>query len=245
MSDISIPGSNSNADIQRMIEQLMEIERAPRVRAQERVDDLLGQKSAWQDLNRRMISLREASKQLFSFQNPFNTRVATSSDESALTATASREAAGETIDFPIISSNKEGLTPIEYFITTHGARKGMTDTALNTAKAGYLTRKLFDVSQDCLITEEDCGSRDGVVLSKITSSGIEVSIAKIAKGRFLADVMELEDKNSYHIINYNSPGATGAPAYSAIIVKKLQERGFLDYTPKLKKSIWDFDTITI
>ncbi|HAW85807.1 MAG: hypothetical protein A2087_10410 [Spirochaetes bacterium GWD1_61_31] len=101
MSDISIPGSNSNADIQRMIEQLMEIERAPRVRAQERVDDLLGQKSAWQDLNRRMISLREASKQLFSFQNPFNTRVATSSDESALTATASREAAEETIDFTV------------------------------------------------------------------------------------------------------------------------------------------------
>ncbi len=101
--------------------------------------------------------------------------------------------AGETIDFPIISSNKEGLTPIEYFITTHGARKGLADTALNTAKAGYLTRKLFDVAQDCLITEDDCGSRDGVILSKITSSGIEVSIAKIAKGRFLAeDVKDAE-----------------------------------------------------
>lgn len=92
---------------------------------------------------------------------------------------------GETIDFPIISSYKEGLTPIEYFITTHGARKGLSDTALNTAKAGYLTRKLFDVAQDSLITEEDCGSKDGVILSKITSSGMEVSIAKIAKGRFL------------------------------------------------------------
>ncbi|MEK7635227.1 MAG: DNA-directed RNA polymerase subunit beta' [Patescibacteria group bacterium] len=101
--------------------------------------------------------------------------------------------AGETIDFPIVSSNKEGLTPIEYFITTHGARKGLADTALNTAKAGYLTRKLFDVAQDCLITEDDCGSKDGVILSKITSSGIEVSIAKIAKGRFLAeDVKDAE-----------------------------------------------------
>jgi DNA-directed RNA polymerase subunit beta' len=100
---------------------------------------------------------------------------------------------GETIDFPIISSNKEGLTPIEYFITTHGARKGLADTALNTAKAGYLTRKLFDVAQDCLITEDDCGSKDGIMLSKITSSGIEVSIAKIAKGRFLAeDVKDTE-----------------------------------------------------
>ncbi|MEK7200948.1 MAG: DNA-directed RNA polymerase subunit beta', partial [Patescibacteria group bacterium] len=103
--------------------------------------------------------------------------------------------AGETIDFPVISSNKEGLTPIEYFITTHGARKGLTDTALNTAKAGYLTRKLFDVAQDCLITEEDCGCKEGVMLSKITSSGIEVSIAKIAKGRFLAeDVKDKEGK---------------------------------------------------
>lgn len=100
---------------------------------------------------------------------------------------------GETIDFPIISSYKEGLNPVEYFITTHGARKGLSDTALNTAKAGYLTRKLFDVGQDSLITEEDCGSKEGVILSKITSSGIEVSLAKIAKGRFLAE--DLQDKD--------------------------------------------------
>ena len=65
------------------------------------------------------------------------------------------------------------------------------------------------------------------------------------KGKFLTDVMELEDKNSYHIINYNSPGATGAPAYSALVVKKLQEKGFLDYQIKPKKSIWDFDSVTI
>ncbi|MBN2093761.1 MAG: DNA-directed RNA polymerase subunit beta' [Candidatus Zambryskibacteria bacterium] len=103
--------------------------------------------------------------------------------------------AGETIDFPVISSNKEGLTPIEYFITTHGARKGLSDTALNTAKAGYLTRKLFDVGQDCLITEEDCGSKEGVILSSVTSSGIEVSIAKIAKGRFLAEDVKDEEGN--------------------------------------------------
>jgi len=103
--------------------------------------------------------------------------------------------AGETIDFPIISSNKEGLTPIEYFITTHGARKGLTDTALNTAKAGYLTRKLFDVSQDCLVNEDDCGSKEGIILSKITSSGMEVSLAKTAKGRFLAEDVKDKDGN--------------------------------------------------
>ena len=63
------------------------------------------------------------------------------------------------------------------------------------------------------------------------------------KGKFLADVMELENDNSYHIINYNSPGATGAPAFSAFVVKKLQERGFLDYTQKNKESIWKFDDV--
>jgi DNA-directed RNA polymerase subunit beta' len=111
--------------------------------------------------------------------------------------------AGETIDFPVISSNKEGLTPIEYFITTHGARKGLTDTALNTAKAGYLTRKLFDVSQDVIINEVDCGTKDGIVISRITSSGMEVSLAKVAKGRYLsADVKDPEgnvvfDKNHF------------------------------------------------
>ncbi|HET6517874.1 MAG TPA: FAD-dependent oxidoreductase [Nitrosopumilaceae archaeon] len=63
------------------------------------------------------------------------------------------------------------------------------------------------------------------------------------KGKFLLDVMELENDNSFHILNYNSPGATGAPAYSAFIVKKLQERGFLDYALKKKKSIWNYDNV--
>ncbi len=94
--------------------------------------------------------------------------------------------AGETIEFPILSSSKEGLTPIEYFITTHGARKGLSDTALNTAKAGYLTRRLFDVAQDVVVTEEDCGTKDGTVITKQSASGIEISLAKNIKGRNLA-----------------------------------------------------------
>ena len=94
--------------------------------------------------------------------------------------------AGETIEFPIISCSKEGLTPLEYFITTHGARKGMTDIALNTAKAGYLTRKLFVVAQDTIITEEDCGTKDAIIIDKNAASDLEVSIAKNIKGRFLA-----------------------------------------------------------
>jgi DNA-directed RNA polymerase subunit beta' len=62
---------------------------------------------------------------------------------------------GETIEVPIISSMSEGLNPIEYFMSTHGSRKGLTDTALGTARAGYLTRRLFDVAQDSIITEAD------------------------------------------------------------------------------------------
>jgi len=93
---------------------------------------------------------------------------------------------GETIEFPIISGTKDGLTPIEYFITTHGARKGLTDTALNTARAGYLTRRLFDVAQDVMIAEEDCGTKDAIVIRKESISGIEVSLAKNIRGRILA-----------------------------------------------------------
>ena len=69
---------------------------------------------------------------------------------------------GEIIERPILSSFREGLTVLEYFISTHGARKGLADTALKTADAGYLTRKLCDVAMDVIIAEDDCGTRDGV-----------------------------------------------------------------------------------
>ena len=101
--------------------------------------------------------------------------------------------AGETIEFPILSCMKEGLTPIEYFITTHGSRKGLTDTALNTAKAGYLTRKLFVVAQDVMVTEEDCGAKDGVRIARSGASGMEVALSKNIRGRFLAaDALDKE-----------------------------------------------------
>ena len=96
-------------------------------------------------------------------------------------------ASGETIEFPILSCLKEGLTPIEYFITTHGSRKGLTDTALNTAKAGYLTRKLFVVAQDVMINEDDCGTKDSVVIKKQTASGMNVPLSKNLRGRVLAE----------------------------------------------------------
>ena len=65
---------------------------------------------------------------------------------------------GEIIESPIISNFKEGLSVLEYFNSTHGARKGLADTALKTANSGYLTRRLVDVAQDCIITEDDCGT---------------------------------------------------------------------------------------
>ncbi len=97
-----------------------------------------------------------------------------------------QNAQGETIELPITSSFKEGLTPIEYFITTHGVRKGMTDTALNTAKAGYLTRRLFVVAQDIMVTEDDCGTKEGITITHKTASGIAQSYVKSASGRVLS-----------------------------------------------------------
>ncbi len=74
---------------------------------------------------------------------------------------------GEIIENPILSNFKEGLDVIEYFISTHGARKGLADTALKTADAGYLTRRLVDVSQDVVINEEDCGTLRGIVVTAL------------------------------------------------------------------------------
>src|SRR4051794_29921670 len=72
---------------------------------------------------------------------------------------------GEIIENPIISNFKEGLTVLEYFNSTHGARKGLADTALKTANSGYLTRRLVDVAQDCIIIEEDCGTQRSITVS--------------------------------------------------------------------------------
>ncbi|MFA5023309.1 MAG: DNA-directed RNA polymerase subunit beta', partial [Candidatus Paceibacterota bacterium] len=94
--------------------------------------------------------------------------------------------AGRLVDFPIIPCYKEGLSPLEYFITTHGSRKTLADTALNTAKAGYLTRKLVDVSQDIIISEEDCGDRDGRLITKDLMASLDSGIGNLIKGRVLA-----------------------------------------------------------
>ena len=81
---------------------------------------------------------------------------------------------GDIIETPIKSNFKEGLNVLEYFNSTHGARKGLADTALKTANSGYLTRRLVDVSQDCIVTELDCGTYEGLVMRAIIDSGEEI-----------------------------------------------------------------------
>ena len=78
---------------------------------------------------------------------------------------------GEIIETPITTNFREGLSVLQYFISTHGARKGLADTALKTANSGYLTRRLVDVAQDCIIAEYDCGTMDGIELAPLVEGG--------------------------------------------------------------------------
>ena len=90
---------------------------------------------------------------------------------------------GEIIESPIISNFKEGLDVLEYFNSTHGARKGLADTALKTANSGYLTRRLVDVAQDAVIREADCGTDHGIKMRAIVDAGQVVASLGIAHPR--------------------------------------------------------------
>ncbi|QYE34843.1 DNA-directed RNA polymerase subunit beta' [Polymorphobacter sp. PAMC 29334] len=95
---------------------------------------------------------------------------------------------GEIIETPIISNFKEGLTVLEYFNSTHGARKGLADTALKTANSGYLTRRLVDVSQDCVVIEDDCKTERGMTMKAIVEGGNTiVSLSERILGRTVLD----------------------------------------------------------
>ncbi|MDR1475663.1 MAG: DNA-directed RNA polymerase subunit beta' [Holosporales bacterium] len=104
---------------------------------------------------------------------------------------------GEIIETPIISNFKEGLSVIEYFNSTHGTRKGLADTALKTADSGYLTRRLVDVAQDCVVTEGDCGTHDGVLISDLIEGGEVVSsMAERILGRVVAEDVKSPENDS-------------------------------------------------
>ncbi|MFZ3137244.1 MAG: DNA-directed RNA polymerase subunit beta' [Thermodesulfovibrionales bacterium] len=112
---------------------------------------------------------------------------------------------GEIIETPITANFREGLTPLQYFISTHGARKGLADTALKTANSGYLTRRLVDVAQDVIIMEEDCGTSDGIVVTSLIEGGeIVQPLEERILGRTIAE--DIKDPISKEkIAGKNSP----------------------------------------
>ena len=106
---------------------------------------------------------------------------------------------GEIIETPIISNFKEGLSVLEYFNSTHGARKGLADTALKTANSGYLTRRLVDVAQDAVVNEHDCGTEQGVTIRAVMSGAdVIVGLGERSLGRVVLD--DVKDPLSGNII---------------------------------------------
>ncbi len=109
--------------------------------------------------------------------------------------------AGELIELPVRNSLKEGLTSLEYFISTHGARKGLVDTALKTATAGYLTRRLVDVAQDIVVTEEDCKDKEGFVMYAEDGKVSGETLGRRVKGRAVLE--DIVDKDGNIIVKKN------------------------------------------
>jgi len=105
---------------------------------------------------------------------------------------------GRIIDLPIRSSFREGLTVLEYFISTHGARKGLADTALRTADSGYLTRRLIDVAQDVIISEDECGTTTGIWVGEPLEKGLFESLSERLVGRHAA--MDIADPKTGEIL---------------------------------------------
>ncbi|EGY29168.1 DNA-directed RNA polymerase, partial [Candidatus Regiella insecticola 5.15] len=95
---------------------------------------------------------------------------------------------GSIIETPITANFREGLNVLQYFISTHGARKGLADTALKTANSGYLTRRLVDVAQDLVVTEDDCGTNDGLVMTPVIEGGnVKEALRERVLGRVTAE----------------------------------------------------------
>ena len=103
-----------------------------------------------------------------------------------LMAKPARDPERSVIDLPVKSSFREGLTTLEYFISTHGARKGLTDTALNTANSGYMTRRLVDIAQEVIVLEEDCGTYDAYFIEPRPEGAPESTLPERIVGRFAA-----------------------------------------------------------
>ncbi len=128
---------------------------------------------------------------------------------------------GEIIESPIISNFKEGLSVLEYFNSTHGARKGLADTALKTANSGYLTRRLVDVAQDCIITADDCGTTAGIKVRAIIDAGhVVASLASRILGRTVAE--DVRDPATNNVIVPRNT-LLDEPSVDAIVRANVQE----------------------
>jgi DNA-directed RNA polymerase subunit beta' len=125
---------------------------------------------------------------------------------------------GEIIETPIISNFKEGLSVLEYFNSSHGARKGLADTALKTANSGYLTRRLVDVAQDCIVIERDCGTQRGIVAKAVIDGGdIIVPLSDQIMGR-------VSSRDVHHPVN-NDLIINAGQLIDELIVDKVDEAG--------------------
>ncbi|HUO91705.1 MAG TPA: DNA-directed RNA polymerase subunit beta' [Rhizomicrobium sp.] len=135
---------------------------------------------------------------------------------------------GEIIETPILSNFKEGLSVMEYFNSTHGARKGLADTALKTANSGYLTRRLVDVANDCIITTEDCGTKHGItVQAEIDGGQVVSSLAERVLGRTTAEDVKHPDSGDVIIKRGKEITEDIAEKIEAAHVQKVRVRSVL------------------
>jgi DNA-directed RNA polymerase subunit beta' len=135
---------------------------------------------------------------------------------------------GEIIETPILSNFKEGLNVMEYFNSTHGARKGLADTALKTANSGYLTRRLVDVANDCIITAEDCGTKKGVtVQAEIDGGQVVSSLAERILGRTTTEDVKHPDTGEIIIRKSREIGEDIAEKIEAAHIQKMKVRSVL------------------
>jgi DNA-directed RNA polymerase subunit beta' len=135
---------------------------------------------------------------------------------------------GSIIETPILSNFKEGLTVLEYFNSTHGARKGLADTALKTANSGYLTRRLVDVANDCIITSEDCGTKRGVTLqAEIDGGQVVSSLPERILGRTTAEDVKHPETGDIIIKRGREIGEDIAEKIEAAHVQKVRVRSVL------------------
>jgi DNA-directed RNA polymerase subunit beta' len=135
---------------------------------------------------------------------------------------------GEIIETPILSNFKEGLSVMEYFNSTHGARKGLADTALKTANSGYLTRRLVDVANDCIITSEDCGTKKGItVQAEIDGGQVVSSLSERILGRTTVDDIKHPDTGEVLIKRGREIGEDLAEKIELAHVQKVRIRSVL------------------